>query len=86
MIDEDREPERYYDWIGWKLRKERKKLQGVNHLGEPESLLDYEAPQLRAKIGELTLEIDLLKRDLKELTECYYNLLKKMSENDNGPR
>ena len=23
--DNDKEPERYYDWIGWKLRKERKK-------------------------------------------------------------
>ena len=23
--DSDRKPERYYDWIGWKLRKERKK-------------------------------------------------------------
>ena len=23
--DNDKEPERYYDWIGWKLRQERKK-------------------------------------------------------------
>ena len=24
--DNDKEPERYYDWIGWKLRQERKKM------------------------------------------------------------
>lgn len=62
------------------MRKERTKLQGVNRLGEPEPLIDYEPPQLRAKIGELTEQIIFLKRDLKELTECYYGLLNKMSE------
>lgn len=84
MIQDDQEPERYYDWMLWKSRQERKKLQGVNQLGEPEPLIDYEPPQLRAKIGELTDQVNMLKRDLKELTECYYGLLKKMSEKNNG--
>lgn len=39
--------------------------------------LDYENPYLRAKIGELEGEIELLKKDMKELTESYYTVLKK---------
>ena len=41
--------------------------------------LDYENPYLRAKIGELESEIDMLKRDMKQLTEAYYTVLKKFS-------
>jgi hypothetical protein len=33
MIQDDQEPERYYDWMIWKSRQERKKLQGVKKDG-----------------------------------------------------
>jgi TATA-binding protein-associated factor Taf7 len=39
--------------------------------------LDYENPYLRAKIGELENDIEVLKRDMKELTEAYYTVLKR---------
>lgn len=53
-------------------------IQGVNAKGEKESLIDYEVPQLRAKIAELEAQIELLKKDNKQLTEAYYSVLRKI--------
>ena len=56
----------------------RRSLLGVNSRGESESLLNYEVPQLRAKIGELRAEEEALKVDNAELTKCYYEVLRKI--------
>lgn len=53
-------------------------IQGVNAKGEKESLINYEVPQLRAKIAELEAQIELLKKDNKQLTEAYYSVLRKI--------
>ena len=42
--------------------------------------LDYELPDLRAKIGTLQQENEVLRRDMKELTEAYYGLLNRLKE------
>lgn len=43
--------------------------------------IDYELPYLRAKIASQQTEIELLKRDMKELTECFYKLIKRYEKN-----
>ena len=35
--DNDKEPERYYDWIGWKLRQERKKKMKIGKIIEEQA-------------------------------------------------
>ena len=63
----------------WSNEEEnRRSLLGVNSRGESESLLNYEVPQLRAKIGELRAEVEALKADNAELTKCYYEVLRKI--------
>ena len=45
--------------------------------------LNYELPNLRAKIGALQSENEMLRQDLKDMTEAYYGLInriKKLSE------
>jgi len=42
--------------------------------------LNYELPELRAKIGQLQQENETLKRDMKELTEAYYGVLNRLKE------
>jgi len=53
-------------------------LQGINAKGEKEPLVDYEVPQLRARIAELEQQLELLKLDHKQLTEAYYKVLRKL--------
>tara|TARA_A200000159_G_C7216277_1_gene294207 strand:- start:28 stop:198 length:171 start_codon:yes stop_codon:yes gene_type:complete len=42
--------------------------------------LNYELPDLRAKIGALQSENNLLREDLKNMTEAYYGLLNRIKE------
>ena len=42
--------------------------------------LNYELPELRAKIGTLQQENEALKHDLKEMTSSYYALLNRIKE------
>tara|TARA_R100001460_G_scaffold36769_1_gene70519 strand:+ start:3379 stop:3744 length:366 start_codon:yes stop_codon:yes gene_type:complete len=41
--DNDKEPERYYDWIGWKLRQERKKMKNgkLNYHKDMEDMVNH---------------------------------------------
>ena len=44
---------------------------------------NYEQPELRAKVANLQAENEILKNDIRSLTEAYYGLLnriKKLSE------
>ena len=42
--------------------------------------LNYELPNLRAKIGALQQENEILRGDLKNMTEAYYGLLNRIKE------
>ena len=42
--------------------------------------LNYELPELRAKIGALQAENNLLRQDLKDMTASYYILLNRIKE------
>ena len=42
--------------------------------------LNYELPDLRAKIGALQAENNLLRQDLKDMTASYYSLLNRIKE------
>ena len=42
--------------------------------------LNYELPNLRAKIGALQSENNLLRQDLKDMTAAYYGLLNRIKE------
>ncbi len=42
--------------------------------------LNYELPNLRAKIGALQSENEMLRGDLKNMTEAYYGLLNRIKE------
>ena len=76
--------ESYHNYMKRKLReawdKEEKNriLFGTNSKGKQEDLLNYEIPQLRAKIASLTQEVEMLKTDNAELTKCYYDILRKL--------
>ena len=67
----------------WDKEEKDKILYGTNSVGKQENLLNYEIPQLRAKIATLTQEVELLKTDNAELTKCYYDILRKL---DNARR
>ncbi len=64
--------EGYYDYMLRRYREEEEKT--------AEKKWDYETPLLRAKIGDLEQEINVLKTDLKELTQCYYTVLKRLAD------
>ena len=42
--------------------------------------LNYELPNLRAKIGTLEAENEMLRGDLKNMTEAYYGLQNRIKE------
>ncbi len=48
---------------------------------------NYEQPELRAKVANLQAENEILRNDIKSLTEAYYGLLnriKELTENKNA--
>ena len=42
--------------------------------------LNYELPNLRAKVASLQQENQLLRQDLKDMTASYYSLLNRIKE------
>ena len=42
--------------------------------------LNYELPELRAKIGQLQQENEALREDNKQLTEAYYGVINRLKE------
>ena len=68
--------EGYYDYMLRRYREEEDKT--------AEKKWDYENPLLRAKIGDLEAQIDIMKKDHKELTAAYYSVLNRLKEVTSG--
>ena len=77
----DKEPERYYDWILWKLKQERKmskdqlELDFTSHLGEGITTTDS---IIRREMYEMQKHIHGLQMRIKELAEENYELKKRV--------
>lgn len=66
-MDDDVEPERYYEWILWKLRKEK-------------SMKFDERVSLRKENAELRKQIELLKLEIATMNKEKYRLLNRIKE------
>ena len=66
-MDDDVEPERYYEWILWKLRKEK-------------SMKFDERVSLRKENAELRKQIELLKVEIATMNKEKYGLLNRIKE------
>ena len=77
----DSEPERYHEWILWKLKQERKmsedqlELDFTSHLGEGITTTDS---IIRREMYEMQKHIHGLQMRIKELAEENYELRKKV--------
>tara|TARA_B100000945_G_scaffold258624_1_gene216395 strand:+ start:21 stop:311 length:291 start_codon:yes stop_codon:yes gene_type:complete len=77
----DEEPERYHEWILWKLKQERKmsedqlELDFTSHLGEGITTTDS---IIRREMYEMQKHIHGLQMRIKELAEENYELRKKV--------
>ena len=76
----DKEPERYYDWILWKFRKEKDmekqlELDFTSKLGEGITTTDS---IIRREMYEMQKHIHGLQMRVKELAEENYGLRKKL--------
>ena len=77
----DSEPERYNEWILWKLKQERKmsedqlELDFTSHLGEGITTTDS---IIRREMYEMQKHIHGLQMRIKELAEENYGLRKKL--------
>ena len=76
----DEEPERYYDWILWKFRKEKEmekqlELDFTSKLGEGITTTDS---IIRREMYEMQKHIHGLQMRIKELAEENYGLRKKL--------
>ena len=81
----DKEPERYYDWMLWKMRQEDSKMEykvdrGLN--------LDPSGnEQYRRQLVAATDTHELLKENIRQLQSDYYKLInriKELSEENNS--
>ena len=66
-MDDDVEPERYYEWILWKLRKEK-------------SMKFDERISLRQENAELRRQVELLKKEIAVMNKEKYGLLNRIKE------
>ena len=66
-MDDDVEPERYYEWILWKLRKEK-------------SMKFDERISLRQENAELRRQVELLKKEIAIMNKEKYGLLNRIKE------
>ena len=76
----DKEPERYYDWILWKFRKEKEmekqlELDFTSKIGEGITTTDS---IIRREMYEMQKHIHGLQMRIKELAEENYELRKKV--------
>ena len=78
-MKEDKEPERYYDWILWKFREEKKmseqqlELNFTSKVGEG---VTTSGSILRREIQEMQKQVHGLQMRVKELAEENYELKK----------
>ena len=66
-MDDDVEPERYYEWILWKLRKEK-------------DMKFYQRISLIQENSELMQEIKILKEEIAVMNKEKYGLLNRIKE------
>ena len=66
-MDDDVEPERYYEWILWKLRKEK-------------NMKFDERISLRQENAELRQKIKMLKEEVATMNKEKYGLLNRIKE------
>ena len=66
-MDDDVEPDRYYEWILWKLRKEK-------------GMTFDERISLRQENAELRKQIELLKTEISVMNKEKYGLLNRIKE------
>lgn len=66
-MDDDVEPERYYEWILWKLRKEK-------------DMKFDERVSLRKENAELRKKIKMLKEEISSMNKEKYGLLNRIKE------
>ena len=76
----DKEPERYYDWILWKFRKEKEmekqlELDFTSKIGEGITTTDS---IIRREMNEMQKHIHGLQMRIKELAEENYELRQKV--------
>ena len=64
------EPERYYDWMLWKLRQSEKWQDAVK----------YSKQKRKEEVKKKHIHSNALMLDLKEMTKCYYDVLKRNKE------
>ena len=64
------EPERYYDWMLWKLRQSEKWREVRN----------YSKEKRKEEVEKKFPPTNALMLDLKEMTKCYYDVLKRNKE------
>ena len=70
MVYEEREPERYYDWMLWKLRQSEKWKDAMK----------YSKQKRKKEVKKKHIYSNALMLDLKEMTKCYYDVLKRNKE------
>ena len=78
-MDDDVEPERYYEWILWKLRKEKSMTIEYTIQKEKSETFD-ERISLRQENAELRKQIELLKKEIAVMTKEKYGLLNRIKE------
>ena len=78
-MDDDVEPERYYEWILWKLRKEKSMTIEYTIQKEKSETFD-ERISLRKENVELRKQIELLKIEVATMTKEKYGLLNRIKE------
>tara|TARA_X000001036_G_scaffold148436_1_gene141107 strand:- start:4084 stop:4314 length:231 start_codon:yes stop_codon:yes gene_type:complete len=66
-MDDDVEPDRYYEWILWKLRKEK-------------GMTMDERISLRQENAELRKKIKMLKEEISAMNKEKYGLLNRIKE------
>jgi len=78
-MDDDVEPERYYEWILWKLRKEKSMTIEYTIQKEKSKTFD-ERISLRKENAELRKQIELLKIEVATMNKEKYGLLNRIKE------
>ena len=78
-MDDDVEPERYYEWILWKLRKEKSMTIEYTIQKEKSETFD-ERISLRKENAELSKQVELLKIEVATMNKEKYGLLNRIKE------
>ena len=78
-MDDDVEPERYYEWILWKLRKEKSMTIEYTIQKEKSKTFD-ERISLRKENAELRKQVELLKIEVATMNKEKNGLLNRIKE------